>query len=166
MRMRDDRPLAERLPLIAGPAEPAVAILIENKQRLVTEPRELRAPARPAADGVVVEDRADDVDFLAAVDLKPERLQDFSERRRVRVLPVQQLRHVRQAHIALLQLFVIEDTHAALTLDGMAVEGEVHFLDAMLCGALAKGRLGALGATAEQYAVARFHSSNFSLLTS
>src|SRR5205814_9571397 len=78
-------------------------------------------------------------------------------RRRVRVLPVQQLRHVRQAHIALLQLFVIEDTHAALTLDGMAVEGEVHFLDAVLCGALAKGRLGAFGATAEQNAIIWLH---------
>src|ERR1043166_7043352 len=100
MGMRDRRPGAHLLPHVAGPRAPVVFLLIEDKQRLITQLREFGAPPGTAADGVIRQDRADDVDFLAAVDLIPERLQDFADRGRVGVLAVHQLRHVREADIA------------------------------------------------------------------
>ena len=58
--------------------------------------------------------------------------------------------HVLEADIARLQLLVVEDADAAVTGDGVAVEGEVHFLDAMTLGAGAELRLGPGRAAAEQ----------------
>ena len=61
-----------------------------------------------------------------------------------------QPRHVLEADVARLQLLVIEHADAAVPGDGVAVEGEVHFLDAMALGAGAELRLGAGRAAAEQ----------------
>src|SRR5436190_23653989 len=106
VRVRDRRLFGGRefLPVAAGPFEPAVLVLIEDEQRLVAELRELRTPARAPADRLVVEDRADDVDLLAVVDLIPERLQHLADRRRVGIAPVHQLRHVLEAHVAVREL--------------------------------------------------------------
>ena len=83
VRVRDDRRglRVERLPFVAGPSRPPVAILIEDVERLVAQLRELRAPAGPAAHRAVVVDRPDDVDLLTVVDLIPERLQHLPQRR-------------------------------------------------------------------------------------
>ena len=52
---------------------------------------------------------------------------------------------------------MIEHPHAAVTVDLVALECEVHFLDAVTLGARTKLRLGTRRSTAEQNAVARFH---------
>ena len=81
VRMRDDgRVLRAALPVAAGPFEPAVLLLVEDEQRLVTQLRELGAPAGAAAHGAVVEDCTDHVDLLAVVHLVPQRLQDLPDR--------------------------------------------------------------------------------------
>ena len=79
--MRDHRAVAAvaSFHVIARPREPAVLFLIEHVQRLVAQLGELGAPARSAAHRPVVEDRADDVNLLAVVDLIPERLQDLTD---------------------------------------------------------------------------------------
>src|SRR5438874_13129842 len=78
VRMRDQRGVggAALAPVFAGPREPGVLLLIEDVQRLVAQLRELRAPSGATSHGPVVENRADDVDLLAAVHLIPERLED------------------------------------------------------------------------------------------
>jgi hypothetical protein len=53
---------------------------------------------------------------------------------------------------------VIEHAHASLAGDGVAVEREVHFLDAVPLGALAELRFGAWRAAAEQDDVLFSHS--------
>src|SRR5262249_45434137 len=160
MHVRDHRTVADgaRLPLAAGPREPAILLLIEDVQRLVAQLRELRAPARSAAHGAVLGDDADDVDFLAVVDLIPERLQHFADRRRVGVPTTHQLRHVLEAYVAVLQLFVVEYAAAAMALDPVAVEREVPFLDAVPLGARAECRFGARRAAAEENRFARVHT--------
>ena len=152
-------PLADvpLLPVLAGPGEPAVLLLIEHVQRLVAQLGELGAPAGAAADRAVVEDRADDVDLLAVVHLIPERLQHLADRRRVGVAAVHQPRHVGQADVAGLQLFVIEDADAAVARDLVALEREVHLLDAVALGAGAERRLRPGRAAAEQNAFVTIH---------
>ena len=55
VRMGDHRRLGTGWrPVSAGPAEPRVLVLIEHEQRLVAQLRELRAPSRAAAHGLVV----------------------------------------------------------------------------------------------------------------
>src|SRR5690242_15698296 len=81
---------AALLPVLAGPREPAVPVLIEHVQLLVAQFRELRAPSRAAADGAVLLHGADDVNLLTVVDLIPDRLEDFSNRGRIGVAPVHQ----------------------------------------------------------------------------
>ena len=54
----------------------------------------------------------------------------MADQRAVRVPPVHQLRHVPEADVSGLKLLVIEDTDAAPARFGVAVEREVHFLDA------------------------------------
>src|SRR5713101_59025 len=93
-----DRRHAASLPGRSRPAEPGVLVLVEDRERLIAQLRELGAPPRPAAHRPVVQDRADDVDLLAAVDLVPERLEDLPERRAVAVAAVHQLRDVLEAH--------------------------------------------------------------------
>src|SRR5688572_3949325 len=58
VRMGDawHRRAARRRPCRTAPLEPVIAILIEHPERLVTELGELGAPARAAADGIVVLD--------------------------------------------------------------------------------------------------------------
>ena len=68
------------------------------------------------------------------------RLQHLANRRRVGVAPVHQPRHVFQADVAGLQLFVIQHADAAMAHDLVAVEGEVHFLDAVALGARRRTR--------------------------
>ena len=51
--MRDEGRVAPGVPVVAGPLEPAVLVLIEHEQRFVAQLRELRAPARAAAHGAV-----------------------------------------------------------------------------------------------------------------
>ena len=129
-------------------------------QRLVAQLRELGAPPGAAAHGAVVEDRADDVDFLAVVDLVPERLQHLADRRRVGVAAVHQARDVLEADVAGLQLFVVQHADAAVARDLVAVEREVHFLDAVALGARAELRLGARRAAAEENALVTVHCAS------
>ena len=138
------------------PLEPAVLLLIEHEQRLVAQFGELGAPAGPAADRAVLEDRADDVDFLAAVDLIPQRLQDLAERRAVGVAAVHQPRDVLEADVARLQLFVVQ--HADAPPPGLSVpfECEIDFLDAVTLGAGAELRLRARRGAAEQDEIVLF----------
>ena len=83
--------LAAPLPPVAGPAEPAVLLLIEDVQRLVAEFRELGAPPGAASHGAVVQDRADHINLLALIDLVPQRLQHLAQRRRIGIAAVHQL---------------------------------------------------------------------------
>src|SRR5262245_27746928 len=160
MRMRDRRRIgAVGLPIRSGPLEPAVLFLIEDEQRLVAQLRELRAPPRSAAHRAVVEDDADDVDLLAVVDLIPERLQDLPDRGAVGVAAVHQPGHVFEAHVAALQLFVIQHADAARADVLVPVEREVDFLDAVPFRARAELRLGAGRATAEQDEVGFLHDA-------
>src|SRR5581483_8300012 len=92
MRTRDERSVrgAALLPVLAGPREPAILVLIEHVQLLVTKLGKLRAPSRAAADGAILLHGADDVNLLAAVDLIPDRLKDPSNRGRIGIPPVHQ----------------------------------------------------------------------------
>src|SRR5262249_57239439 len=67
-----------------------------------------------------------------------------------------------EADVARLQLFVVQNTHAAMSLDRVPFEGKVHFVDAVPLGARAKLGLGSRRASAEQNAVARLDSSSLS----
>src|SRR5439155_11417223 len=145
------------LPIGAGPGKPGILLLVENKQRLVAELRELRAPPGAALHRAVVQHGADDVNLLAVVDLIPNRLKDSSDRRRIAVSPIHQAGDVLEADIARFQFFVVEDTYASVPIDLVAIEREIDFLDAMLFGANAECGLGAGRAAAEQNAVASVH---------
>jgi hypothetical protein len=83
----DDR-LARLLPGGPAPPKPFLFLLIEDEERLVAKLCEFRAPSRAALNGIVLEDLADYVDLLAAVDLVPDRLQDFSKQRGLAVVAV------------------------------------------------------------------------------
>src|SRR5687767_4898524 len=156
MLMLDDRRvrlIVDLPPVVAVPPEPAVLVLIEDVERLVAQFGELGAPAGSAAHGAIVEDRSDHVDFLAAVDLVPERLQNLPKRRAVGIGPVHQSPDIRQADVTGLQLLVIQDAHAAMAGDFVPLEGEVDLVDAAALGESAELGLGAGRAAAEQDAV-------------
>jgi NADH dehydrogenase len=157
MPMHDQRPFWGRrsLPILTIPPEPGLLILIEHMQRLIAEFCELGAPSSAAAHGLVVEDGADHPDFLPTVHLIPQCLQHFPERGAVGVSPMHEARNVRQAYIAILQLFVIQHAYAAAADDLVSIESEVHLFDAVVFGARAKRRLGAGCAPAEQNAFGR-----------
>src|SRR5260221_7592227 len=165
MRMCDQRHIrgAPLLPVLAGPRKPAVLLLVEHVQWLVTQLRELRAPSRAAPHGPIVEDGADAIDFLAVVDLIPERLEPSSERRRVSVPAMHQPRDVRQTDVAVLQLLVIEHPHTAVSHDLVSIEGEVHLLDSVAFGTAAELRLCACGAAAEENALVCSHICDHSI---
>ena len=93
------------IPLVVyvAPTEPAVALLVEDEERLVAELGELGAPAGAALDGVVGQDLADDVDLLPVVHLVPDRLQHLLEERRVGIRAVHELADVREADVAVLR---------------------------------------------------------------
>src|SRR4029077_6265417 len=111
----------------------------------------------------IVEDRSDDVNLLAVVDLVPKCLENSANRGSVRVTPVHQARHVFEADITGLQLFMIQDAHAAVPHDRVALERKVHFVDAVALGARTELGLGSRGSPAEEDAVARLHPSSFVL---
>src|SRR5262245_24052657 len=69
-------------PSVAGPAEPAVALLVERPQRLVQDLGVLGGHSRAAGDGIVLVDPADEEDLLAVLYLVPDRLQYLAEERR------------------------------------------------------------------------------------
>jgi hypothetical protein len=148
---------ANRRPRLAAPGKPAVLVLVEDEERLVAQLGEFSPPTGAAANRQIVLNRADDVDLLAAVHLVPQRLQDPAERRPLGVPPVHQPRDVRQADVPGQQLFVVEHPDAAMAVDPMAVEGEVHLFDAVALGAVAEARLGARRTATEQDAVGRLH---------
>src|SRR5262245_65709366 len=106
MPMRNHRQIGARarLPLRAGPGEPTLFSLVVDMERLVAQLRELGAPSRAAAHGAIVLNDADHVDFLAVVDLIPERLQDLADRRGVGAAAVRETRDVLGAGVAGLQL--------------------------------------------------------------
>ena len=71
-----------------------------------------------------------------------------------------QARHVGEADVAGLQLFVVEDADAAVALDPVPVEREVHFLDAVALGAGAELRFRPGRAAAEQNAFVTVHCAS------
>src|SRR5512143_4097181 len=110
---------ADRLPAfrfdppVVLPGEPGVLSLVDDEDRLVAQLCELGPPPGASLDRTVGEDRADHVDLVAGVDLVPDRLQDLADRGSVGVAPVQEARHVGQAHIPPDQLLPGEDADAA-----------------------------------------------------
>ena len=151
VRVRDQRPRSiGGFPFIAAPPEPEVLFLVEHVHRLVAQLGEFGAPSGPAAHGPIVEDRANDVDLLAAVDLVPQCLQDFADSRAVGVSTMQEPPEVLQAHVAGLQLLVIQHADAPVPCDVVALEGEVDFIDSTSFSAGAELCLSARRAAAEQ----------------
>ena len=86
--------------------------------------------------------------------------------RRVGVAAVHQAGDVLEADVAGLQLFVVQHADAAVAGDLVAVEGEVHFLDAVALGARAELGFRAGRAAAEQNAVAMHPSCDHSIAMS
>src|SRR5438132_8578938 len=156
VRLGDDW-IAEGFPRVARPAEPAVARLVEDVDRLVEELGELGRHARSTRDRVVRLDAADHEDLATVVHLVPDALQDFPEERGVGVAAVHQLRQVGEAHVALAELRTREDADAAAPGVAVTLEGEVHLVDAVALGGLAEGGFGALGRAAEEDAVLGKH---------
>src|SRR5688500_13615784 len=101
-------PAAGRRPRGAGPPEPRIVALVERVDRLVAEFGELGAPPGPAAHGIILVDRPDDVDLLTVVHLIPERLQHFSYRRSLGITAVHEPGDVLEADVAGQQFFVIQ----------------------------------------------------------
>src|SRR5207247_8283436 len=62
-----------------------------------------------------------------------------------------------EADVTRLQLLVIQDADAAVPVDLVALEREIHLLDAVVLGARAECRLCSRRAAAEQNAVVSFH---------
>ena len=83
------------------------------------------------------------------------RLQDLLDVVGLGVVAAHQLGDVGEADVAVQQLGVAQRAHAALALDLVALEGEVHLLDAVALGAGAERRLGAAQAAAVEHAIAR-----------
>src|SRR5262249_44787891 len=154
--MRDDG-LPHPLPRLSRPLEPPVLVLIEHVQPLVEELGVFRAHAGAAHHGTVGLDLAHEEDVLAVVHLMPDALQDLPEERRIGVAPVHQLADVRQAHVAVLQLGAGEHAEASCPGVAVALEGEVHLLDAVALRGLAECCLGALRGAAEEDAFFGLH---------
>ena len=77
-------------------------------ENLVADFAEFRAPACAALDGFVRQNFSDDKDFLSIVNLIPDRLQNFTESRIVRIAAVHQAGNIFQRNVAVFQLFVIK----------------------------------------------------------
>jgi NADH dehydrogenase len=157
MPMHDERTFlcVGSLPVFTIPPEPRLLVLIKHVQWLIAELCELGSPTRAAADGLIVQDGADDPDFLPAVHLVPQSLQHLTERRAIGVAPMHQTRDVREADVAVLQFFVIQYAHAAIADDLVSIKREVHFFDAVVLGAGTERRFGAGRTAAEQDAFGR-----------
>lgn len=152
--------LAGGLPGAAVPAEPGRARLIEDVDRLVEHAGEFGGDSGTTGDGVIRVDLADHEDLLSVVDLVPDGLQDVAEELRVRVLAVHQLAQITEAHVAVAQLCPGQVATAALPGDGVAIEGEIDFVDAMALGRGAECRLRAVGRAAKTDAILAFHLVN------
>jgi DNA replication protein DnaC len=147
----------EPTPLVPAPPEPAVFYLIEHMEGLVAQLRKLRPPAGSAAHGTIIEDGADDKDFLTVVDLIPEGLKHLAKHRAVGVPAIHEPRDIGEAHVACLKLFMIQDADAASAGNFVPVEREVDFVDAARFCACAERRFGARCAAAEQDALGWLH---------
>ena len=89
--------------------------------RSVRSDTRARSPAGPATHGSIRFDDSDDVDFLAVVDLIPERLQDAAQCRAFRIPAIHQARDVLQADVArtsLLLVFAFAGVEVALVPSG------------------------------------------------
>jgi hypothetical protein len=139
-----DLGIGDRFPCLAGPALPFAGFLVENEQGFVAQLCELGSPAGAALDRAVFQYLADDLDFLAVVDLVPDALQDFPEDWGIGKRSVHQLADVRQADIALLQFLVRQ--YADTSCPGIAVslECKVDLFDAVSFGGGSKSRLGSV----------------------
>src|SRR5437867_2374772 len=112
-------------PTLAAPAEPSVALLVEDVERRVHDLRVLAGHAGATGHGVVRVDSAHDEDLLGVVHLVPDRLQHFAEERGVGILPVHELAQVAEAHVAASQLGAREDAPTTLAHGVVPLEGEV-----------------------------------------
>src|SRR5437667_302546 len=111
--------------------------------------------------GVVRVDPAHDEDLLRVVHLVPDRLQHLAEERCVGKLPVHELAHVAEAHVAAPQLGAREDAPTTLAHGVVPLEGEVDLIDAVSLRGGAEGRLRARRAAAEENAVLAPHARSF-----
>src|SRR2546426_1745042 len=145
-------------PSLAAPAEPSVALLVEDVERLVQDLRVLASHARATGHGVVRVDLPHDEDLLGVVHLVPDRLQHLAEERRVGKLPVHELAHVAEAHVAAPQLGARQDAPTTLAYGVVPLEGEVNLVDAVALRGGAAGRLRARRAAAEENAVLALHA--------
>src|SRR6266566_2074690 len=148
------------LPRLPRPVEPVILVLGKDKQRLVAQLGELGPPARAPLDRPIHEDLTHDVDFLAMVDLVPDALQHLPEQGGVAERAVHQPAHVRQAHIALLQLRLGQNAHASRPRGVVALKGEVHLLEAMALRRRTKRGLGSLSRATKENAMGRLHFSS------
>src|SRR5207253_5344281 len=145
-------------PSLAAPAEPSVALLVEDVKRRVQDLRVLAGHAGATGHGVVRVDPAHDEDLLGVVHLVPDRLQNFAEERGVGILPVHELAQVAEAHVAAPQLGAREDAPTTLAHGVVPLEGEVDLVDAVSLRGGAEGRLRARRAAAEENAVLTPHA--------
>src|SRR5262249_49847 len=93
-----------------------------------------------------------------AAHLMPDALQDLAEELRLRIAPVHQLAHVGEVHVALSQLGASEDAEAAPASVVVALEGEVHLVDAVPLGDGSELGLAAVGGATEENAVLGLHA--------
>src|SRR5439155_17958031 len=148
------------LPRLPRPVKPVILVLGKDEQRLVTQLGELGPPSRAPLDRPIREDLPHDVDFLAMVDLVPDALQHLPEQGGVAERAVHQPAHVRQAHIALLQLRLGQNTQASRPRGVVALKGEVHLLEAMALRRRTKRGLGSLRRATKENAMCRLHVSS------
>src|SRR5438876_2670587 len=107
---------------------------------------------------VVRVDLPHDEDLLGVVHLVPDRLQHLAEERRVGKLPVHELAHIAEAHVAAPQLGARQDAPTTLAYGVVPLEGEVDFVDAVALRGGAEGRLRPRRAAAEENAVLALHA--------
>src|SRR5947208_10145849 len=148
-------------PSLAGPAEPSIALLVEDVERLVQDLRVLASHARAPGHGVVRVDLPHDEDLLGVVHLVPDRLQHLAEERRVGKLPVPGLSRVPHARVAAPQLGARQDAPTTLAHGVVPLEGEVDLVDAVSLRGGAEGRLRDRRAAAEENAVLAPHARSF-----
>ncbi|MEZ4654829.1 MAG: hypothetical protein R3E12_14890 [Candidatus Eisenbacteria bacterium] len=142
-------------PLLAGPPEPRILVLVEHEERLIAQLGELRSPSGAAPDRLIVEDLPDHVDLLARVDLMPDRLQHLLEEGRVPILAMHHAANVLEADVAVEELLVVEGPDPASAVVLVTLEAEVDLLDVVPFGGRAELGLGSGSGTAEQNAFFR-----------
>jgi hypothetical protein len=148
-------------PLYLIPPEPGIALLVENKQRLVADFGELGAPARTPFHGFVRQDLPDNVNPLPVVDLIPDALQDLAQCRALRISAIHQFRNVFQAHVAIFQFFAIQDAHTSLSAPDMSFKREIHLFNPKALRIRAKFRFSPFSATAKKNYIFLLHARSF-----